>query len=138
MTPGTSVLARNMVRAVRNYRAMQWVLYAMRLCGPSTTQELFMMLRPHVPHLSNKRLQRILTVLRKRQLVRTYRYDGRVGASTRLVFWALPGQPKPDRRLGDRRHVERVSPDRRHAHGSWWATSDRAGFTQAMQQRWKS
>ncbi len=143
LSQDAALLARNMAAALTRLRAQRMVCRILALAGPSTTGELAVYCGRHdglmaraVKPLSRKTLQRLLTELHDVQQVQKYP-TGQGRGNCKSVFWALPGQPQPDRRARSEsptQHPERRQGERRQ--GSWWATGSRDEFRQALERRW--
>lgn len=110
----------------------------MRLAGPLTTKEILGHTSTHAPHVTHRRLQRLLTRLKTVGVVSAIPVPGR-----HVVFWSLPGQVLPARwetrvaPVDARRMLERRAPGTVSAvPGSWWVGVTRQELDRRMRARW--
>lgn len=129
-----------MLAAIRNIDAQLTLVWVLKMAGPCTTSDLLAFAMPHVAQLSMKRLQRLLTGLRKAGGVKNRKPTASAVTHSATPVWCLPGQaPTPEIRREERRATIRPAKDRRKPveHGSWWAADmTREAFSAAVRQRW--
>lgn len=135
---GTALLTRNLLSAIGSLHEQKAIQAIVRLAGPLTTKEILSYTTTHAPHVTHRRLQRLLTRLRSVGVVAALPVPGR-----HVVFWCLPGQQLPARwearvaPVDARRIVERRAPGTVSAvPGSWWVGVSRQELDRRMRARW--
>lgn len=128
------MLTRNLLAAIQTFRVQQALLVVLSRVGPATTRELAGYCRYRLPTVTHRKLQRLLTHLRRASALCMYRLtpDPSYG-----VVWALPGQPKPPKLTHQRRRGSVAPRTPSGPSESWWVQPTREMFIQAKEHRWK-